>query len=170
MSKLLTMWVAVIILMSVLFTACSSTKETLQYDSKLESNSSLKILAYTDKKRFKERYVDLFNSKYPNVNVTVINYVEENFEKIMEQEKPDVLVLGTEEYKEVVQENKLFDLDTLLSNDRFKLDGVDPKIIKYMREMGKGKLYGLPPYSKAKPSITTRICLINIASPILRIR
>lgn len=150
MSKLLTMWVAVIILMSVLFTACSSTKETLQYDSKLESNSSLKILAYTDKKRFKERYVDLFNSKYPNVNVTVINYVEENFEKIMEQEKPDVLVLGTEEYKEVVQENKLFDLDTLLSNDRFKLDGVDPKIIKYMREMGKGKLYGLPPYFQSQ--------------------
>ncbi|MNO70916.1 hypothetical protein D3C76_618150 [compost metagenome] len=85
MSRRLTMWLAVIILMSVFFTACSSTKETLKYDSKLESNSSLKILTYTDKERFKERYVNLFNSKYPDVNVTVINYVEESFEKIMEQ-------------------------------------------------------------------------------------
>ncbi|MNO61894.1 Bacterial extracellular solute-binding protein [compost metagenome] len=150
MGKRLTTWLAVIMLMSVLLSACSPNNETIQYDSKLESKSSLKILAYTDKERFKERYVDLFNSKYPNVNVTVINYVDENFEKIMEQEKPDVLVLGTEEYKKIVQENKLVDLDTLLSNDSFNLDGVDPQIIKYMREMGKGKLYGLSPYFQSE--------------------
>lgn len=151
MDKRLTQWLAVIILLSIIFAACSSNKETLQYESDREMKATLKLMALDSKKELKDRYVDLFNTKYPNIEIEfVIHPVYGTFLEKYKEEKPDIVLLTTDQYKQFIEEGILYDLDTMFSDDEFNLGGIHPEIINSLRSMGNGKLYGLPPNFQTK--------------------
>ncbi|WP_170220276.1 ABC transporter substrate-binding protein [Paenibacillus anaericanus] len=137
MSKRLTKWLSVILLMSVFFTACSSTKEAIQYegDSKMQATITVKYSGGDE--AFNFFYGDLFRAKYPNIDVKLINNLED---------EPDVLLLSFAKYGEYLDEGKLYDLNNVITDEAFKLENMNQDVIDFVRKRGRGKLYGLPPY------------------------
>ncbi|SDF88241.1 multiple sugar transport system substrate-binding protein [Fontibacillus panacisegetis] len=134
MGKRLTTWLAVIIVMSVFFTACSSSsKETIQYEVDPQVKATITV-GYGDQGTFDFFYGNLFRAKYPNIDVKVT------------QDEPDVFVLSLEKYDEYLDEGKLYDLNNVITDDSFKLEGMNQDVIDILRQRGRGKLYGLPPY------------------------
>lgn len=129
---------------SLLVVACSPNKETVKYESDPEMTATLKVLTNADTKYFMESEGDLFNVKYPNIEIQFVRYTPDNIDKVIEEEKPEIFILTLDEYKEYLQNNRLFDLDVLFSNDAFQLEGIHPEIVNYLRQIGNGKLYGLP--------------------------
>lgn len=134
-----------LVLLSVILTSCSSTGETLQYEGDTQMRAKLKIMAIDNKKGFMEDYGHLFNAKYPNIEIELINFGENNFDEVLASENPDVLLTSLDQYEQLVQNNKLYDLDALMNKDEFNLNGMHQGIVEYLRVTGKGKLYGLPP-------------------------
>lgn len=145
MKNRLTSILNVIMVVSFFLTACSSKNESIQFDTDSQIKGVLKVLTIDSKENFMEDFGDAFNARYPNIEFEIINFGEENVNRVLEEEKPDVLLLSQSQFEQLIQENKLYDLDILMKNAKFNLEGVNPEIINYVRESGKGKLYGLPP-------------------------
>lgn len=129
----------------LLLTSCSSSKQTLQFEGDHEMQATLKVMTNASEEYFMKEYGDLFNVKYPNIQIELVRYSETNREKVIEDEKPDVLILRMEDYQKYIEEGRLYDLDILFANDAFSLQGVHPYIEEYLRKVGNGKLYGLLP-------------------------
>ncbi|SDF88346.1 multiple sugar transport system substrate-binding protein [Fontibacillus panacisegetis] len=136
MSKQLTKWLAVIMLMSVFLTACSSTKQTIQYEGDSKMQATITVKYSGGEEVFNFEYGNLFRAKYPNIDVKLINNLED---------EPDVLLLGFDEYGEFLDEGKLYDLNNVITDEAFKLEGMNQGVIDVLKERGRGKLYGLPP-------------------------
>ncbi|RCX19134.1 multiple sugar transport system substrate-binding protein [Fontibacillus phaseoli] len=132
----------VILILSVLSSGCSSSKETLQYEGDPEIEATIKVMTIGSEKNLMKDVGDLFNAKYPNIEIKAITYVPKNLIDVLEKEKPDVLFLSLQQYEQLIREGKLYDIDTLMSNDAFALKGVHPEIVSYLRGLGSGKLYG----------------------------
>lgn len=143
MKRQLSLLLAAIIFISVLSTACSSSKESIQYEGDSEMIATLKVMTNADQDYFMKEYGDMFRVKYPNIEFKVVNYTSINFKEVIEKEKPDLFTLSLKEYEQLVQEDGLYDLNTLIINDKFNLDGIHPGIVDYLKQLGKGKLYGL---------------------------
>lgn len=92
-----------LVLLSVILTSCSSTGETLQYEGDTQMRAKLKIMAIDNKKGFMEDYGDLFNAKYPNIEIELINFGENNFDEVLASENPDVLLTSLDQYEQLVQ-------------------------------------------------------------------
>ncbi|SDF88152.1 multiple sugar transport system substrate-binding protein [Fontibacillus panacisegetis] len=136
----------VVLLLTLLSSACSSTEESIHYEGDPKMTATIKLMALGSKDDYMKRYIDIFNSKFPNIEIQYINYLlDDAFMKKLQEEKPDVLILFLDQYMQLTEENRLYDLSTLLANDDFDLEGIHPEIVAAFREMGKGKLYGLPP-------------------------
>ncbi|WP_051107715.1 ABC transporter substrate-binding protein [Paenibacillus fonticola] len=115
---------------------------------------TIKVMYYYDESEFFRDYGTLFVSKFPNINVEVLNMqslenwgslTDEDIYKFIEEEKPDVLLLGTNQYEKLAGEGKLYALDPLITQDKFDLEGINPSIVKLLRDKGGGSLYGLTP-------------------------
>ncbi|MNZ79545.1 Bacterial extracellular solute-binding protein [compost metagenome] len=142
----LTAMLAVTLLASILLTACSSTpKQTIQYDGDPEMKASIKLMYPGGEEWFAKDYGDLFRAKYPNIEVTVIDNWDRRYKEVLEKEKPDVFALNFWDYKKLIEEDLLYDLDNLITNDAFNLDGMHSELVNFLRQQGGGKLYGLPP-------------------------
>ncbi|WP_410770609.1 ABC transporter substrate-binding protein [Fontibacillus sp. BL9] len=132
----------VVFFLSVLSSGCSSSKETIQYEGDPEMKATLKVMTIGNEKNLMKDFGDLFNAKYPNIEIKAITYSPKNLIDVLEKEKPDVLFLSLQQYEQLIREGKLYDIDTLISNDAFALKGVHPEIVSYLRGLGSGKLYG----------------------------
>ncbi|MNH93710.1 Bacterial extracellular solute-binding protein [compost metagenome] len=146
----LTALLVVILVVTMLFSACSSTKETLQYEGDRQMKATLKVMTNTSERPFKENYGDLFQAKYPNIEIKLINYTQNNYEEVIEKENPDVFELSLKNFKQLLEEDRLYDLNTLMTNDDFDLEGIHPEIVNYVRQLGRGKLYGLTPFFESR--------------------
>lgn len=136
--------IAVIILLTIFVTtACSSTKGSIQYEGDSQMEAKLKVMTNVDQRYFMEEYGDLFQSKYPNIEFELVNYSSANYMKVIEEQKPDILISSASEYEHLIENNKLVDLSILLSNDDFNLKGIHPEIVNWFRHTGNGKIYGL---------------------------
>lgn len=146
MSKRLTTWLLVILLASIVLTACSSTpKQTVQYEGDPQMQATITVMYSGGLNFFNKDYGDLFRAKYPNIEVKVIG-AWRDVEKVREEQKPDVLLLSYEDYVKLTGEGKLYDLNNMITEDAFNLEGVNQDIIDFLRQSGGGKLYGLPPH------------------------
>lgn len=142
--KLRLKMVLAVMVWSLVFVACSPNKESIKYEGDPEMTSTLKVLTITDERYFMEKYGDLFKVKYPNIEIQLVRYTPDNVDKVIKEEKPDLFMLSLEEYKQYLQKNQVYDLDALFSNDAFQLEGIHPEIVNYLRQIGNGRLYGLP--------------------------
>ncbi|WP_068783725.1 ABC transporter substrate-binding protein [Paenibacillus phocaensis] len=141
--------VALVALCGLLFAGCTSgpAKEA-------EERSSFKVL-YHDERFFFQELGDLFAMKNPNIDIEVVSTNQiynqdvtdynKAFEDFVEKEQPDVIMLGTDNYKEFASQGKLMELDPLIERDNYDTESIFPGIINLLKEQGGGKLYGLAP-------------------------
>lgn len=116
---------------------------------------------YYDENQFFQDYGMLFSALNPNINVEVVSTqkmyrqniedYEAAFNTFIEEEKPDLVMLGTDQYKKFAEEGKLYDLSAFIEKDKYDTEGIVPGLLDYMKELGGGQLYGLTPtfYSSA---------------------
>jgi len=115
--------------------------------------TTIKVMFY-DENSFFQQFGSLFISKFPNVDVEVVNvnalygkgkYDEASFLKFIEDNQPDVLLLNASQYEKLSSGGKLYALDSLIEQDKYDIEGIHPGILQQLREKGGGKLYGLGP-------------------------
>lgn len=102
-----------------------------------------------------QEYGNLFATKFPNVEIEVANIEaiyndptltpDQAFQKFLDQQKPDVLMLPSDLFGMLAGEGKLFALDPVIKQDEFNTEGMHPAILQMLRDKGNGKLYGLSP-------------------------
>ncbi|MDU5145713.1 MAG: extracellular solute-binding protein [Paenibacillus dendritiformis] len=155
-------WKVSILMLAVisLLGGCFGGKPALEeLDS--EGKGKIKVLYY-DEGSFYSDYGNNFNVKYPNIEFEVISTgtiyqdmqengtsYEEEYLKFIEKHKPDVIMTSSDSFEKLVQEGKLYNLDTVIEQEKFDLDGYIPGLVDMLRERGGGSLYGLAPYFHA---------------------
>lgn len=122
--------------------------------------SALKIMYY-DEGSFFDQYGMLFSALHPEVEIEVVTTQSVKWEEgkdmnaamlaFIDEQKPDVVMLSSDQYKKMAEEGKLLDLEARVEEKGFDKEGIMPGMLDYLREMGGGKLYGLVPdfYSQA---------------------
>ncbi|MBD0382385.1 ABC transporter substrate-binding protein [Paenibacillus sedimenti] len=125
-----------------------------------DEKATIKVLYY-DKHSFYQQYGNLFMAKNPNIDVEVVSNQgiygagkdpEQALEKLIDEEKPDVLLVnGIEQLEKFVQKGRLYALDDAIKQDKFDVENLLPATLETIRTKGDGKLYGLSPnfYSQA---------------------
>ncbi|WP_186438420.1 ABC transporter substrate-binding protein [Cohnella terricola] len=115
----------------------------------------IKIM-FWDSNYFFQEYGNMFATQFPNIEIEVVNMqsiyngdssepMDKRFDKFIEDNKPDVLLLQGSDYEKYAQNGQLFPLEAVIEQDKFDLEGIHPAILKLLREQGGGKLYGLSP-------------------------
>lgn len=141
----------------VLLSGCFGSKPVLEELGE-EGKGTIKILYYNEDDFYRE-YGNAFNAKFPNIEFDIVSTKElmdkrrsgEDFDyrselaKWVDLHKPDVLLLGGDEYEEYAQAGKLFNLEPMIKQEQFDVDGYMPGLIDSLREKGGGSLYGLTP-------------------------
>jgi len=117
-----------------------------------EDEGTLKV-AYFDEQAFYMQYGNAFQAMFPNVKMEVVA-LESVFnaadpvaemEKLVGEQRPDVLYLTEEQYAALAEKGLLYDLDAAVKQDQFDLDSFQPSVIELLKTRGGGKLYGLSP-------------------------
>ncbi|MBP1992997.1 ABC transporter substrate-binding protein [Paenibacillus eucommiae] len=125
----------------------STVMKALEKDEKV----TIKVMYY-DERSFFQQYGNLFYSKFPNVDIEVISNQsmrgegkdpEKEFDKIIEEQKPDVLMLDINQYEKMAADGKLLDLDVVIQKDKFDIENILPAVTDILRSKGNGRLYGL---------------------------
>jgi multiple sugar transport system substrate-binding protein len=117
-----------------------------------EDTGSLKI-AYFNEQAFFMQYGNAFQAMFPNVTLEVISTESAlnaedpvaELEKLLDEQKPDAMFLGEDQYAALAKRGKLYDLDAVVKQDEFDLDSFHPAVIELLKAQGGGKLYGLSP-------------------------
>lgn len=117
----------------------------------------LKVMSYSEA-LFYEEYGNQFNMKYPNIQFEVASIQEiykdmdelslsyqDAFMRFVEKNKPDVIICEYGQFEQLIQEDKLYNLDAIIAEETFDLDGYLPGVIDVLRETGGGSVYGLAP-------------------------
>jgi multiple sugar transport system substrate-binding protein len=118
--------------------------------------STLTLLnTYYNENSYLQQYGNLFAAKFPNIEVKVvstqaiyqpgINNSQEQFDKLIKEEKPDILLLNMNQYAQMVADGKLLELDSLIKKDKFDIENIFPAVMDLIKSKGYGKLYGLTP-------------------------
>ncbi|WP_379215073.1 ABC transporter substrate-binding protein [Paenibacillus sp. GCM10012303] len=120
----------------------------------MEQPVRLKVV-YPDEQIFMEKYGKSFRLRYPNVSFEVLTAVpgdpgiplaeSGSIKKMLNQERPDVLLLNPESLGYLAAKNQLAALDSWIVRDRFDLQAFDSKVTDRLRQLGGGLLYGLAP-------------------------
>ncbi|MNW43760.1 putative ABC transporter substrate-binding protein YesO [compost metagenome] len=135
-----------IVVFCIFLTGCaisSSTKE--------QQTRHLKVMYYNED-FFYQDYGDLFQTKYPDTEIEIVETqnldLESNKDVLkltIDKTKPDILLLSPEQYEQFAINGILMDLEPLVKKDQYDIDDINPTIINLLREKGNGKLYGLCP-------------------------
>lgn len=117
-----------------------------------EDKGTLKV-AYFNEEAFFMQYGNAFQAMFPNIELEVVS-TESVFdaedpvaemEKILAEQQPDAMYLTEEQYASLAGKGALYDLDAVVKQDEFDLDGFLPSVVELLKARGGGKLYGLSP-------------------------
>ncbi len=119
-----------------------------------ETRTTLKVMYY-DERAFFQTYGMAYSVLHSNIDIEVISNqtayqdpngdYKSNMKKLIEEQKPDILMLDNSLFREFSEDGKLLDLDTIAQDKSFKPDTLVPGLLDYLRELGGGKLYGMSP-------------------------
>ncbi|CAH0118425.1 hypothetical protein PAE9249_00912 [Paenibacillus sp. CECT 9249] len=154
---------AVLLVAAVLGGCGTGAKEALpKLDA--EAEGTLRVM-FWDENYFFQKYGNLFATQFPNIEIEVVSTrsmysdmdesgvfdYKKAFRKFVDKEQPDVLMMNIESYEELAAEGMLYDLESVIAQDKFDTAGMLPSVVELLREKGGGKLYGLAPtfYSNA---------------------
>ncbi|WP_027087779.1 ABC transporter substrate-binding protein [Cohnella panacarvi] len=119
-----------------------------------ETRTTLKVMYY-DERAFFQSYGMIYSALHTNVDFEVVSnqtaYQDPNgdyktsMQKLIEEQKPDILMLDNSLFREYSEEGKLLDLESIAQDKSFKPDTLVPGLMEYLRDLGGGKLYGMSP-------------------------
>ncbi|MFB6366360.1 ABC transporter substrate-binding protein [Paenibacillus elgii] len=128
----------------------SKTLKELGKDEK----ASIKVV-FWDKNYFFQQYGNYFSAKFPNIDVQVVpmqsSYssgkdMNEEFQKLIDDEKPDVLMFPTPDmFEKWATDGKLYQLDDIIRQDKFDIENILPSLVEQIKAKGNGNIYGLTP-------------------------
>lgn len=143
---------------------------------KNEQNSTpqtLKVMYY-DESSFYQEYGMLYSALYPNVDIEVLSTndiyrnmntevaegetpktYEELLAEFIAEKQPDVIISDSYSIKKSIEQGLFYDLDALVSQDSYDLEGLGTSVVDYMKELGSGILYGIP------TSISSQVIFYN---------
>lgn len=146
----LTLFTFSLMLLTGLLAGCSTGGN----ESKNNEKTTLKVMYY-DERGFYSQYGMLFSAIYPNIEIEVVSTQNVNYEdgkdmqkameEFIEEQKPDVLMLGPDQYAKMAGEGKLYNLESFIKKDEYDLEGIVPGVVDYLKEQSDGILYGLAP-------------------------
>lgn len=143
---------------AVLIAGCNSgggdkPSKTLKELGK-DEKASIKVV-YWDKSYFFQQYGNLFSAKFPNIDVQVVSMQgfysdgkdpDEEFKKLVEEEKPDVLMFQSPDmFEKWANDGKLYQLDDVIRQDKFDIENILPSVVEQIKAKGNGNIYGLTP-------------------------
>lgn len=118
-----------------------------------------------DDEYFRQRFTELFEFANPNIKLEFIPTMDHNrymfgsagmdqkpvdpYQKLKDimngDNPPDVVMVGYEQLTDLVSNNMLKELDSLITKDKFDTSDIVPAVIDGLKKMGDGKLYALSP-------------------------
>lgn len=113
---------------------------------------TLRVMAVDDY-QFNVLYKQPFEAVHPTIKLepvildTRYGVTYEEFKRVVETEKPDVLTLTPRTLQQMVEERQLLNLDPLIQRDGYRLDELHPPAVQYLRAKGQGSLFGLSSYA-----------------------
>jgi len=143
---------------AVLIAGCNSgegakSSKTLNELGK-DEKASIKVV-FWDKNYFFQQYGNFFSAKFPNIDVEVVStqgiYAsgkdwKQEFQKLVDEEKPDVLLLDSSEmFEKWANDGKLYQLDDVIRQDKFDIENILPSVMEQIKAKGNGNIYGLSP-------------------------
>ncbi|QJD84433.1 ABC transporter substrate-binding protein [Cohnella herbarum] len=139
----------------IALSACTSSggkKDAAVQGLDREDKGALKV-AYFNEEAFYMQYGNAFQAMFPNVQLEVVSTESvfnaedpvEEMEKLIAEQQPDALYLTEEQYAELAKKGLLYDLEAVVKQDEFGLDGFQPSVIELLKARGGGKLFGLSP-------------------------
>lgn len=140
-----------LMVLSLLLVACSKEeKQSLKHE---EWNGTIRV-AFANESDFYSDFGQVFKFYYPNVRVEIVprprSLQPENLQTYFEDVAPDVLVLDRIEYEALSREGYLTDLFEYVAQDQLDLDSYIERVTETLRLDGRGTLYGLSPYFRAR--------------------
>lgn len=125
-----------------------------ELNKELEEQITLKV-TFWDEEIFYQQYGNLFTAQHPNIQFEVVPTDEvwltpgkdprELTAQFVKEHRPDVIMLEPYLFAPLIKEGLVQELDGMIQQDAFSLEGVLPAAIDQLRWMGDGKLYGLAP-------------------------
>lgn len=121
-------------------------------DSQADTKNTLKVL-YWNADDFNRTYGDLFSKKYPNTDIQVIaptgTSAITDYNSAIQKYSPDLVMLPPYQYKQMSNDKKLVDLETLIKRDKYDTTTLYPGLLEELKKQGGGKLYGLSPKTES---------------------
>lgn len=149
----------VILLLTItsMLSGCLGEKSVLEQLE--EGKGKIKVLYYSEES-FYQQYGNYFNVKFPDIEFEVVSSeemyanrkdgepfdYEAEMKKFLEKHKPDVLFLDDSSFETYAKDGKLYNLEEIIAQEKFDLEGYMPGLVDMIRAKGNGTLYGLAPY------------------------
>jgi len=144
----------VVCMSTALLAGCSFGKSN---SGKETEPSTLKVM-YWDENSFYSEYGMLYSAVNPNVEIEVVNTskiydsvneeegVDYNtaYQKFIEEEKPDIIMIEPAQLTTLGDEGKLYDIENFVNEEKYNAAGLVPGLVDSMKALGNGKLYGIP--------------------------
>lgn len=142
--------------LSLTLTACTSgggKEDGAAFGSMDRDDKGTLKIGYFNEEAFYMQYGNAFQAMFPNVELEVLSTEEAMLaddpvtamEDFIGEQQPDAVLLTEEQYADLAQDGKLYDLDAAVKQDKFDLEGFLPSVIDLLKARGGGKLYGLSP-------------------------
>lgn len=153
-------WLSLVLVMVIVLSACSSKGDKKSADAAFDQDEkvTLKVM-YFNEQAFYQEYGNVFQAKYPNIDFEVIPTMGNmgdgkdpaaEFDKLIEENKPDLILMSSAQYEKLSTAGKLYALDSVIQQDKFDVENMVPAVIEYLKNKGGGKLYGLSPSFSTK--------------------
>jgi len=143
-------WMAVLAIIVLIATGCTNGNEKGVPQYKGGEHANLKVLAWNSD-TFESIYGQKFGSKYPNIDVEVVSASTvagqggEVFLQFIKEQKPDVLILSEEQYRQLASKQMLINLQDLAKSTNYDMKSYNDAVLDLLKEKGEGTLYGLTP-------------------------
>lgn len=118
----------------------------------------------SDDSAYRQMYTDAFELTHPNVRVEFVSAIDSSQYRYSQPDQnqqidpveltkklmtganpPDVMIMDTGTYKQLVQENMLKQLDPLMQQDKFDTSEIVPTVLEGIKQLGDNNIYGLAP-------------------------
>lgn len=107
-------------------------------------------IAYYSEENFRKRYGDLLNLEYPELDYHIVSEKqmiqnEVSVEAWMKSHQADIMYIPFWKMQDFVDQNQLLDLTPYVRDNDLDLSTMSPGILEAVKNLGSGKIYGLPP-------------------------
>jgi multiple sugar transport system substrate-binding protein len=157
-------WLGLMLALPLVLSACNiGDSKTAEAKFNKDEKVKLKVL-YFNEQAFYSQYGNVFQAKYPNITFEVVSSMgnmgegkdpAKEFDKLVEANKPDIIMMTQAQYEKFSADGKLYALDSVIQQDKFDLENMVPGVIELLKNKGGSKLYGL------SPSFTTMALFYN---------